>query len=259
MRGTGAEAPQARIRGTTVLNLAVMCARYNIKTDLAGVAGRLTASMTGTVAAPLRVPTYNVAPMQVIPAVTLNGTRRVRAFRWGLLPGWANAARMASHMINARSETVSQKPAFRRAFQSRRCLIPATGFYEWTGSVSPKQPWLIQRADGDLLVMAGLWETNCEFGETCTVVTCQPSGWMSQYHHRMPVVLDPDAWGLWLSCKTITADLRRLLVPAGEEVLTAYPVSRDVNTPRNNHSELLHEVPLEVMRQGQLEPRCDER
>ncbi len=221
-----------------------MCARYNIKTDIRDVVRNLKATLVESAADQLQLPNFNVAPTQVVPAITLNGERKVRALRWGLLPVWARDPRMGSRMINARSETIADKPAFRNAFKSRRCLIPASGFYEWTGEKSPKQPWLIQRADSDLLVMAGLWETHREFGETFTIVTCEPSTWMTRYHNRMPVVLEAKGWDVWLDPASDPGGLHSLMVPAGEDVLAAYPVSKDVNNPRNNRPDLIEAVPL---------------
>ncbi len=221
-----------------------MCARYNIENDIRALARNLRATLPESAANQLELPNFNVTPTQVIPAVTLNGERKVQALQWGLLPVWAKDPRMGSRMINARSETIADKPAFRNAFETRRCLIPASGFYEWTGAKSPKQPWLIQSADGDLLVMAGLWETHREFGQTCTIVTCEPSRWMTQYHNRMPVVLEAGSWNVWLDPAADPAELHSLMVPAGENVLASYPVSKDVNNPRNNRPDLVEAVPL---------------
>ena len=119
--------------------------------------------------------------------------------RWGLVPFWANDPRIGRRTINARAETVAEKPSFRAAFRARRCLVPADGFYEWTGPRGKRQPLNIHRADGQPLALAGLWESHDEFGPTFTIITTAPNAYMSAIHNRMPVVLEPGDWDAWLA------------------------------------------------------------
>ena len=219
-----------------------MCGRFNLTTDSQQVAETLQARLPASVSADFRIPNYNVAPTQTILAATQINDRILRPIRWGLIPSWIHDPRASTGIINARAESLQTKPAFRNAFRDRRCLIPATGIYEWTGAKPAKQAWHIHRADGGLLVMAGLWEPNTTHGDTCTIITCQPSIWMSEYHHRMPVVLEPEHWNRWLENTTTTEDLIHLMASAGEETLTAYPVSPRVNSPKNNRPDILHPV-----------------
>ena len=148
---------------------------------------------------------YNIAPTQPVLAVIAaadGGGNEATHFQWGLIPSWAKDPTMGSKMINARGETVAEKPSFRSAFRRRRCLIPASGFYEWQKQgTGPKQPFWIAAADGGLLTFAGLWEswTAPDGGElrTCTIVTTSASDSLSAIHHRMPVILRPDDFATW--------------------------------------------------------------
>ena len=221
-----------------------MCGRFNRTRDSQEIAHTLQARLPASVSTAFRVPNYNVAPTQAILAATQIADRILRSIRWGLIPSWVQDPRASAGIINARAESLQTKPAFQQAFRARRCLIPATGIYEWTGAKPAKQAWHIHRADGDLLVMAGLWEPHTILGDTCTIITCQPSIWMSEYHHRMPVVLEPEHWNRWLDDTATPEDLLHLLAPAGEETLTAYPVSPKVNSPKNNRPEILDCVHL---------------
>lgn len=219
-----------------------MCGRFNLTADSRLVAHTLQAYLPESVNAAFRIPNYNVAPTQAIPAATQIDDRILRSLRWGLIPSWVRDPRTSTGIINARAESLQTKPAFQHAFRARRCLIPATGFYEWTGAKSSKQAWHIHRPNGDLLVMAGLWEPHTILGDTCTIITCQPSIWMSKYHHRMPVVLEPDNWNPWLDATTTPEELTHLMVSAGEETLTAHPLSPSVNSTRNNRPDILDRV-----------------
>ena len=216
-----------------------MCGRFNLTTDSRQVAHTLQARLPAAANDRVRLPNYNIAPTQTILTATQIDERVLRALRWGLTPSWVRNPRSSPGIINARAEGLQTKPAFQNAFRVRRCLIPATGIYEWTGNRSPKQPWHIHRADGELLVMAGLWEPHAILGDTCTIVTCRPSIWMSKYHNRMPVVLEPENWSLWLDVTTTREKLKSLLVAADEEALAAYPVSPSVNSPKNNRPDIL--------------------
>jgi len=197
-------------------------------------------------------PRFNIAPTQIVPAVLQDsdtGRRVLKMFGWGLVPSWAKDASIGSRLINARSETAAEKPAFRSAFRNRRCLIPTTGFYEWKRSGSAKQPYFIHLRDGGLFAFAGLWdrwkgEEDRETRETCTILTCQPNELMSSIHNRMPVILDPVDYSLWLDPGVTDKNaLRPFLKPYPSERMVAYPVSTYVNKP--GHDDPACIVPLE--------------
>lgn len=198
---------------------------------------------------------YNVAPTRDVPVVRVReGERRLDFLRWGLVPRWAKDLRIGSKMINARGETVATKNSFRSAFSRRRCIVTADGFYEWQrlegteGGKPKKQPMFIHRVDGDPLAFAGLHErwTDAEGHReihTCTIITTSANEMMAEIHNRMPVLLPPAHWEEWLDPDNDdTTGLERLLVPAPEALLTAYPVSDSVNNVKNNDSSLLSRV-----------------
>ena len=215
-----------------------MCARYNLRSSPQALAEYFgTAPPDPPVTLPL--PNFNVAPTQQAPVV-LDTPRRFEIMRWGLIPFWAKDPRIGRRTINARAETVASRPAFRAAYRRRRCLVPADGFYEWTGPRGKRQPHNIHRSDGFPLAFAGLWETHDEFGPTFTIITTEPNAYMSTIHNRMPVVLEPDDWTEWLSADDEDpAGLAALLQPAADDVLMGYPVSPAVNSVRNNGPHLL--------------------
>ncbi len=181
----------------------------------------------------------------------LPAERQLRVVRWGLVPFWAKDVKIGSRMINARAETVAEKPAFRRAFSQRRCLLPADGYYEWQQQDGgPKQPIYITRADGCPLAFAGLYELWRDASVppdekdawlwTTTVITTSAPDELGHIHDRMPMVIDPASWGEWLDpANRDVTDLRSLLVPAVISGLTTYPVSTAVNSVRNNGPELI--------------------
>lgn len=199
-------------------------------------------------AEPLR-PNYNVAPTQDVAAVRSAGDQRELALlRWGLVPSWATDLAIGSRMINARADSVADKPAYRTAFKKRRCLIVADGFYEWRKDGKAKQPHLIRLKGGGPFCFAGLWErwTRGEKPvETCTIITTDANELMAPIHDRMPVILSPADYELWLDEAVQEPErLTPLLRPyAGD--LEAYPVSPFVNSPRNNAPECL--APLDVL------------
>lgn len=194
---------------------------------------------------PFVVPRYNIAPTQPVAAVRLNdaGEREFTFFQWGLIPSWAKDPTMASKLINARSETAAEKPAFRAAFKRRRCLLPATGFFEWRAVDGRKQPMYIHPAAGGLFSLAGLWEIwHAPDGgmlETCTILTTSPNALMEPIHNRMPVILDPLDYDLWLHPDTPADQLHHLLRPFDADRLAAYPVGTAVNKPQNDSAELI--------------------
>ena len=181
-------------------------------------------------------PRYNVAPSQDVAVVRAdrNGRRRLSMLRWGLVPGWAKDPRIGHKLINARAETARSKPSFRAAFASRRCLIPADGFYEWKREGAAKRPWLIRMKDGEPFAFAGLWERwsaptgGAEALETFTILTTAANVMLAPIHGRMPVVLTPEAFGPWL------AGADTPLEPCPPETMIAWPVSALVNRPAND-------------------------
>ena len=192
-------------------------------------------------------PSWNVAPTDAVPAVVgRDGRRLLGTFRWGLVPSWSKDATGAARLINARAETVTSKPAFRKAFARRRCLLPADGFFEWERrSDGTKQPWYIHRADGAPLAMAGLWEVWRAEGtddllRTCAVVTTRANDFMAPLHDRMPVLIETADWPVWLDAEYPDLDgLRRMLDPPDPRLLEAFRIGTRVNSVRNNAPDLL--------------------
>ena len=195
-------------------------------------------------------PRYNVAPTQPILAIrtTDSGGRQLAPLRWGLVPHWSKGPDNRFSMINARAESVHEKPAYRSAFRKRRCLIPAEGFYEWRSIEGSKQPYLIRREDGEPFTMAGLWETwnDKDSGEqirSCTIIVTDANDLVGPLHDRMPVILPPEHQAAWLDPNNADTDqLRSLLTPAETAGWTTHPVSKAVNNPRNDNAELLEPV-----------------
>lgn len=213
-----------------------MCGRYTLKTPIDVVAEHFgieeyPSSLT---------PSYNVAPTQEVAAVVEEDDgRKLEMFRWGLIPSWAKDPAIGNKMINARAETVSEKPSFRSAFKRRRCLILADGFYEWQKTDGGgKQPFHIRMKDSSPFAFAGLWESWDGHGEgirSCSVVTTDANDLMNEIHHRMPVILLPEHYGAWLDPGFEEKEaLTALLRPYPSEEMEAYPVSRRVNRPANN-------------------------
>jgi putative SOS response-associated peptidase YedK len=182
---------------------------------------------------------YNVAPAQSVLAVREAPDGREAAFlKWGLVPRWAKDPAVGNRLINARSETVTEKPSFREAFKRRRCLVPMEGFYEWSRRGDRKRPFYFHMRDGEPFAVAGLWETWEGDGgvlETCTLLTTEANGLLASYHDRMPVILRPEDYDLWLDAEVRgTEVLLPLLRPYPREGMTAYVVSPLVNSPSND-------------------------
>jgi putative SOS response-associated peptidase YedK len=210
-----------------------MCGRYT----LAAPVGRLAEEFDLDASAVDLPPSYNVAPTQQVAAVLAEGgERRLEALRWGLIPSWADDPGIGARMINARSETAPEKPSFRGAFRRRRCLIPADGFYEWKRENGGKQPFHFRMMDGRPFAFAGLWEiwNGDEEVRSCTILTTKPNPLVSDVHDRMPVILPPDNYDAWLDLEAEREELVSLLEPYPGDDLETYPVSRFVNSPRNN-------------------------
>ncbi len=202
-----------------------------------------------------RGPNYNTAPTSEVLVVREDGTtRRLEAFRWGLVPSWAKDLSIGSRMINSRAETVATKPSFRKAFATRRCIIPVDGFYEWKAvpGEKKKQPYYIHRPDDEPFAFAGLWEQWRGPKDqppledpirTCSIITTEANSKMAELHDRMPVILPQAAWGEWLSTEDQdTETLGKFLVPAPSKLITFHPVSTEVNNARNRGEHLRDEV-----------------
>ncbi len=201
-------------------------------------------------------PRYNVAPSQdVAVARTTDGARALAMLRWGLIPAWAKDPTIAWKLINARSETVGEKPSFRAAFRHRRCLVPADGFYEWKRRGGTRQPWLFGLGDGAPMIFAGLWErwtipdgasltgslaerSPGDAVETCTILTTAANETVAPVHGRMPVILPPDAWDAWLAGEEVA------LAPYPADAMTAHPVSTHVNRPANDDPRCVEPISL---------------
>lgn len=245
-----------------------MCGRYASSREPDDLVDEFDVAETVLASAPGA--SWNVAPTDPVYAVLERPPkddepvrRQLRALRWGLVPSWAKDAKIGSRMINARMETVAEKPAFRRAFASRRCILPADGYYEWyvteqeTKAGKPvKQPYFIRPADGGVLAMAGLYEiwrdpTKDEddpdrFRWTSTVITTEATDDLGRIHDRMPLMVGRDDWADWLD-PTVKAgpDLLDLLEPAAPGRLVAFPVSKAVSNVRNDGAHLVDPIPAE--------------
>lgn len=218
-----------------------MCGRFALTSPAENLAEQFNLAQP-----PLLVPRYNIAPTQPVAAVRLSphtAQREWVLFHWGLMPSWAKDVKPSASLINARAETVAEKPAFRAAFKRRRCLIPADGFYEWKKEGKTKQPMYIHLANGRSFAFAGLWETwsgadGSEI-ESCTLVTTTPNEFMSTIHDRMPVILDSEDYEWWLNPGPNPNQTLHLLRPYPAEKMVAYPVSSWVNSPRHDDPQCI--------------------
>lgn len=180
---------------------------------------------------------FNIAPEQNVYAVRDNLSRNLELMRWGLVPFWAKDPSIGSRMINARSETLMEKPSFKQSFAKRRCLIATNGFYEWKRfeDKTPSQPYYFQKQDRKAFFFAGLWDLwkDREKGTeliSCTIITCKANELLQEIHERMPIILTPELGREWLKEKPVS-ELNQLLVPFPADQMMAFPVSRKVNSP----------------------------
>lgn len=242
-----------------------MCGRYALSQSADDLAEEFGVDRIEVAEPP--APSWNIAPTDTVYGVLTRKRRdepdvlerRLRTLRWGLIPSWAKDPSIGSRLINARLETVHEKPAFRRAFALRRCLLPADGYFEWYGETTggKKQPFFIRPRDGGVLAMAGLYEIwrdprvaddddPAAFQWTSVVLTTEAEDDIGQIHDRTPLLLEPERWEAWLDPTIDDVDLLRgLLVPAAPGRLEAYPVSTDVNSVRNNGPHLVEPLPPE--------------
>lgn len=216
-----------------------MCGRFSLRLDRAALQ---SAFPDFSFPEPLSA-RYNIAPSQAVAVVANNDRREVRHFQWGLLPSWAKDPKIAYRMINARAETLAEKPAFRAAYRRRRCLILADGFYEWRKEPGSKlkTPYYIHMADERPFAFAGLWELWRPDDTpvfSCTIITTTPNELVAPIHDRMPVILPQPAYALWLDPQERPASaFAGLLRPCPADDLRAYPVARLVNKPQNDSPE----------------------
>ena len=236
-----------------------MCGRYSLFAPPDEIEERFDASFAFDFE-----PRYNAAPSQELPVVTGDDPETIQRMEWGLVPSWADD-RSDYEFINARAETVRKKSSFSEAYESRRCLVPADGFYEWTEAGGGKQPYRVTVGDDDLFAMAGLWERWTppqtqtglgDFGggsdpdaesdpvETFTIVTTEPNETIADLHHRMAVILDPGEETQWLTGDP--DEVESLLDPYSDEPMRTYPVSTTVNNPANDSPDVLEEVEAEA-------------
>lgn len=221
-----------------------MCGRYTMS-----IPAETLARHFGLDAVPDVAPRFNIAPTQAAAVVRLSTVREAPVLdflRWGLVPAWARDASGAGRLINARAETAADKPSFRSAFRHRRCLVPADGFYEWRTEGGAKQPYRITRPDGAPIAFAGLWERwgkGDEPLETFTILTTAANAVLQPLHDRMPVIVDPIDFALWLDpTATDPALVEPLLVAPPDDALTYYPVGRAVNSVGNDDPSLVAPV-----------------
>jgi putative SOS response-associated peptidase YedK len=229
-----------------------MCGRFTLHHSEADIAARFAVQET----LPLVTESfhrYNIAPTQPVAAVTYPRTERgqerfLEPLHWGLIPAWAKETAIGSRLINARAETLLEKPSFKSAFRWRRCLVISDGFYEWDKVGGTRQPYYFRRKDGNVFAFAGLWEEwrDQNGGEetspirSCTIITTTPNDLVAAYHDRMPVMLPPDVEDAWLTTPAENArDLLPLLCPYPDDWMEAIPVSKAVNSPTNDNGSLL--------------------
>lgn len=219
-----------------------MCGRYTLTTDAATLQTEFNlASIPQDLA-----PRYNIAPTQQVASIINDGTqRRLEAFRWGLIPFWAKDKAIGNRMINARAETIAEKPSFKHPLRKQRCLILADGFYEWKKTPQGKIPMYIRLVDKKPFAFAGLWDQwadpDGEVIYSCAIITTQPNELMAPIHNRMPVILPHEAVDLWLDPSIEAAQmLLPLLAPYPEEEMRCYPVSQLVNSPANDLPACIH-------------------
>lgn len=240
-------------------NLQFMCGRFVSAGSPDRIAAYFDPVVPTEVVAESLGENFNVAPTQDVYALvgSGDGTARLDVFHWGLVPSWAKDRKIGSRMINARAETLAEKPAFKRLFTTKRCIVPMDGFYEWKAGVEGgpvnakgkplKQPVFIRRADGDPLAVAGLWtrwkdpdDPDGRWLHSTTVITTAANATMAAVHDRMPAILPSDVWAMWLDPGVVDPGaLTPLLTGCDDDLLVMHEVSTDVNNVRNNRPDLI--------------------
>ncbi|HEX7123847.1 MAG TPA: SOS response-associated peptidase [Gemmatimonadaceae bacterium] len=219
-----------------------MCGRFGLTRP-----ERLDLKRLGIAALPPLTPRFNIAPgTDILVVRERKGERRADLLRWGLIPSWATDPSIGHRMINARSDTAFEKPAFRQAMRFRRCLIPADLFYEWQAVPGRhrKQPWAVRTRDGEPFALAGLWEYWRPRGDepgiaSCTILTTDPNQLLAPIHDRMPVIVAPERYDAWIDPRTPVAALRDLVRPYPSEAMVAWPIALRVNDPEADDESLL--------------------
>jgi len=218
----------------------LVCGRFTLRHRTSAIAERFAVTLLDL--EPLE-PRFNIAPSQRVLGISGSPERSAAMYRWGLIPFWAKDASIGNKLINARSETIAEKPSFKHALARRRCLIPADGFYEWKKSPGGKTPMYIRYRDGRLFAFAGLWERWTPEGEppveTCTILTVEPNGLLAPIHNRMPAILEPGDEAAWLDPDTPPAVRLGLLRPCAAAEMEAFAVSRRVNAPSVDDASLV--------------------
>jgi len=217
-----------------------LCGRFSLF-DLLGVKVRFNLGPLDWL-----TPRYNIVPSQEVLAIISGEEYNAVQLKWGLIPFWAKDLSSTKAMINARAETVDQKPSFKKSFRHKRCLIPADGFYEWKKGEKGKRPYRITLKGGGVFAFAGLWDRwKSSQGETidsCTIITTAPNELLESIHNRMPVIMPEEAEHIWLDPDADTADLKSLLNPYPSEFMESYEVSTRVNSPKNDIPEVIEPV-----------------
>ncbi|MCK6577184.1 MAG: SOS response-associated peptidase [Anaerolineae bacterium] len=220
-----------------------MCGRYVLAVD-----PEMLQTAFNLSSAPDFPPRFNIAPTQQNPVISNESPASAALMRWGLIPSWAKDAKIGASLINARSESAAEKPSFRNALKRRRCLIPASGFYEWQQRDGGKAPMYIHLADAPVFAMAGLWEVwkdpaSAEIIRTYSILTTEANPFMQSIHHRMPVILRPEDYAAWLATEEVSSDaVRHLMRPFDGGALAAHGVSKAVNRPANDSPDLIEPV-----------------
>ncbi len=223
-----------------------MCGRFTLTSHMDALLHRFSAVLMSNFA---DIPNFNIAPTQpVLGVVREDGENLLKSFRWGLIPSWSKDPKIGARMINARSETINEKPSFRSLLSRRRCLIPATGFYEWALVGKSKKPYYIKAIEENFLAFAGLWDLwirpDGELLYSCTIITTKANSLIEPVHHRMPVILSPEEEHIWLDEKTnLSKHLLPLLKPLPCASFSMYQVDPQVNSPANNNPKCI--IPLE--------------
>ena len=224
-----------------------MCGRFTLTQDIQTIARTIMSPRTVAIPSTLQVgPRYNIAPTQDVIAVINNGSLHLDMLRWGLIPSWSKEENVGSRMINARAETLAEKPSFKRLLHGKRCLVVTDGFYEWRqeSGTKSKTPMYITLKNKEPFAFAGLWDSwrspDGQQVRTCTIVTTEPNELLATIHNRMPAILAPEGREIWLdSSLHDERALLPLLVPYKTDEMAARPVSRLVNDPRYEGAELI--------------------
>lgn len=218
-----------------------MCGRFTLFSDAEVIQNEFSLIHT-----PLLEPRYNIAPGSEIMAVTMHGNHHFDAqfFRWGLIPSWAKDEKLAFSLLNARSETIDKKPAFKRAFHSRRCLVVADGYYEWHRENGAKQPYYFRRRDSSLFAMAAIWEywrdPSGEMIHSCCLITTSANDLMRPVHERMPAIIHRQDYAAWLDIESYDpVELKSLLLPDTSDAFEMHPVSTKMNNARYQGSDAI--------------------